>query len=77
MLQVYLFINIFDCAGSLLLRGLFSSCRELELPSRCGVWASHCRGFSCCGAQALGHVGISSCGSWVLEHRLISGDVRT
>ena len=19
----------------------------------CGVWVSHCRGFSCCGAQAL------------------------
>ena len=25
--------------------GLFSSC---------GGWASHCRGFSCCGAQAVG-----------------------
>ena len=21
---------------------------------RCGVWASHCGGFSCCGARALG-----------------------
>ena len=22
--------------------------------SSCGEWASHCSGFSCCGAQALG-----------------------
>ena len=37
---------------------------------RCSVWASHCGGFSCCGAWALGmwasvvvaH-GLSSCGS--------------
>ena len=25
--------------------------------SSCGMWASHCGGPSCCGAQALGHVG--------------------
>ena len=37
---------------------------------RCGVWASHCSGFSCCGVQALGGQasvvvahGLSSCGS--------------
>ena len=22
----------------------------------CSAWVSHCSGFSCCGAQALGHV---------------------
>ena len=33
---------------------------------------SHCGGFSCCWAQALGHAGFSSCGSWALEHRLNS-----
>ena len=46
---------------------------------RCGAWASHCSGFSCCGAWALGarasvvvaH-GLSSCGSWALERRLSS-----
>ena len=46
---------------------------------RCGVQASHCGGFSCCGAQALGvrasvvvaH-GLSSCGSRALELRLSS-----
>ena len=36
----------------------------------CCVWASHCSGFSCCRAQAPGHMGFSSCGSWALEHRL-------
>ena len=45
----------------------------------CGVWASHCGGFSCCGAQALGARasvvaarGLSSCGSRALECRLSS-----
>ena len=37
----------FGCAGSLLLCGLFSSCV---------AWASHCGGFSCFRAQALGCV---------------------
>ena len=39
--------------------------------------ASHCSGFSCCGAWALGvqssvvvACGLSSCGLWALEHRL-------
>ena len=39
---------MFGCAGSPLLHGFFSSC---------SVWASHCSGFSCCKAWALGHVG--------------------
>ena len=49
----------------------------------CGVWASHCGGFSCCRAWALGAWasvvaarGLSSCGSWALEHRLSSGGAR-
>ena len=40
----------------------------------CGAQASHCGGFSCCGAWALGAQasvvvarGLSSCGSWALE----------
>ena len=47
---------------------------------RGGVWASHCDGFSCCGAQALGARasvvvarGLSICGSWALERKLSSG----
>ena len=31
----------------------FSSCREQGLLSRCGAWASHYSGISCCGAQAI------------------------
>ena len=45
----------------------------------CGVWASHCSGFSCCGARTLGAqasvvaaCGFSSCGSRALERRLSS-----
>ena len=45
----------------------------------CGAWASHCGGFSCFGARALGMRAsvvvacrLSSCGLWVLEHRLRS-----
>ena len=48
------------------------------LPS-CGVRASHCGGFSCCRAQALGCTasvvaahGLSNCDSQSLEHRLNS-----
>ena len=29
---------------------------------------THCGGFSCCGAQALGGAGFNSCGSQALEH---------
>ena len=50
---------------------------------RCGVRASHCSGFSCCRAQALGvrasvvvARGLSSCGSRALEHRLSSCGAR-
>ena len=50
---------------------------------RCYAWASHCGGFSCCGAQALGawasvvvaH-GLSICGLWALERRLSSCGTR-
>ena len=47
--------------------------------SSCGVRASHCSGFSCCRAQALGARasvvaarGLGSCGSHALERRLNS-----
>ena len=49
-----------------------------------GARASHCSGFSCCGARALGTWasvvvarGLSSCGSWALEHRLSSCGTRS
>ena len=43
----------------------FSSCGEQGLLSSWGAQASHCGGFSCCRAWALGHAGFSSCGSWL------------
>ena len=50
---------------------------------RCGARASHCGGFSCCRAWALGEQAsvvvahwLSSCRSWALEHRLSSCGVR-
>ena len=41
----------------------FSSCSNWGLLSSWAVWASHCGGFSCCRAWALGHVGLRSCGA--------------
>ena len=42
--------------------------------SSCGVWASHCGGFSCCGTRVLGVWAsvvaarrLNSCGMWALE----------
>ena len=35
-----------------------------------GTQTSHCSGFSCCGAWALGHLGFSSCGMWARQLRL-------
>ena len=56
-LKVFIY---FDCAGSSLLRGLFSSCSGQGLLSSDSGQASHCDGFSCCRAQAPGHAGFSS-----------------
>ena len=43
----------------------FSSYGKRGLSSSCSAWASHCGVFSCCRAQALGHVGLV-----VAVHRL-------
>ena len=53
---------------------LFSSYGDQGLFSSWGAWDSHCDGFPCCRAWALGHVDFSSCGSWVLECWLRSCD---
>jgi len=42
----------------------YSSCAQQGLLCSCGVWASHCGGFSCCRARALGHAGFWSCSMW-------------
>ena len=54
-----------------------------RLLSSCGVWASHCGGFSCCRAWALEYTalvvaacGLRSCGSRAPEHRLSSCGAR-
>ena len=49
----YLFI-IFGCVGSSLLRAGFLQLQRAGAALRCGARASHCAGFSCCGAWALG-----------------------
>ena len=51
MSSVYL---IFVCPGSSSLHELFSSWGEQGLLSGCSAQASHCGGFSFCGAGALG-----------------------
>ena len=43
----------------------FSSCGVRGLLSSCGGRVSHCGGFSCCRAQALGCMGFSSCDACV------------
>ena len=51
----FFFFNffIFGCVGSSLLRVGFLRFRWLGATLRCSAWASHCGGFSCCGAWAL------------------------
>ena len=54
--NVFIFIIyfIFGCVGSSLLRAGFLQLRQAGATLRCGARASHCGGFSCCGARALG-----------------------
>ena len=80
---IYLF-NLFILAvlGLRCCAWAFSNCSKQELLF-IGVWASHCGGFSCCRARALGAwasvvvaCGLSSCGSRALEHRFSSCGAR-
>ena len=75
--DIYLFI--YGCVGSSLLRAGVLQLQQAGASLRCGARASHCGGFSCCGAPALGTwasvvaaCGLSSCGSQALERRLSS-----
>ena len=75
--QLTLFI--FGCARSSLLHGPFSSRGKQGLLSSCGVWASHCCDFPCCGAGVVGpgtsvfqHVGSVVVAPWAPEHRVSS-----
>ena len=77
---IYLFIYfIFGCVGSSLLCVGFLWLQQAGATLHCSAWASHCSGFSCCGARALGAqasvvvtCGLSSCGTRALERRLSS-----
>ena len=70
VLYLFIYLFIFYCTGSSLLLGLFSSCGEPGLHSSCGMWASHCLGFSCCGAHTPGHADFLSCGMWTWSLQL-------
>ena len=71
LILFYLFyLFIFGCVGSFLLHVGFLQLRQAGATLRCGAQASHCAGFSCCRARALGVRasvvavrGLSSCGS--------------
>ena len=75
----------FICLIQFWLHWVFVAARGLSLVAasratlHCGAWASHCSGFSCCGARALStrasvvvEWGLSSCGSPALECSLSS-----
>ena len=73
---IYLFIYFWLCWIFVAVCGL-SLVAASEATLRFGVRASHCSGFSCCGAWALGAWAsvvvvrrLSSCGSGALECRL-------
>ena len=65
----------FGCVGSSLLQAGFLQLWQAGATLRCGAQASHCGGFSCCGAWALGSqgsvvvaYGLQSAGSVVVAH---------
>ena len=71
MILVSLF---FGCVGSSLLHAGFLQLWRAGATLCCSAQSSHCGGFSCCGARALGvwasvvaACGLSSWGTWVLE----------
>ena len=75
---IYLFyLFIFGCVASSLLRAGFLQLRRAGATLRCGARASHCGGFSCCGARASGTrasvvvaLGLQSAGSVAVVHGL-------
>ena len=77
-LFIYLFIYLnFGCVGSSLQCPGFVLVAARDATLRCGVRASHCDGFSCCRARALGTLasvvvarGLQSAGSVAVAHGL-------
>ena len=82
-INLFIYLYIFGCIGSSLLRVGFLYLWQVGATLCCGVQASHCGGFSCCRAWALGTwasvvvaYGLSSCGSRALERSLSSCGAR-
>ena len=81
---IYLFIYLFLAVlGLRCCAPAFFMLRRAGATLHCSAWASHCSGFSCCGAQALGVWAsvvvarrLSSCGLRALERRLSSCGAR-
>ena len=80
-LKIYLFylFLVLAALGRCCCVRAFSSFLRAGAPLHCGARASHCRGFFCCGARALGMrasvvgaCGLSSCGLQALERRISS-----
>ena len=75
----YFYLFIFGCVRSSLLCVGFLQLWRAGATLRCSARASHCGGFSCCGARTLGRrasvvveCGLSSCGLRSLERMLSS-----
>ena len=58
--KFFFFLSVLGLCGC---GWVFSSFSKPELFSICSAWASHCCGFCCCRAQALGLAGFSGCNS--------------
>ena len=64
----FIYLFIYACVGSSLLHTRLSLVGgRWGATLHCGAWASHCSGFSCCGARVLG-----TWASVVVAHRLNS-----
>ena len=80
---LYIYLFIFGCVGSSLLRAGFLQLRRMGVILHCGARASHCGGLSHYRARALGARAsvvvtrrLRSCGSRALERRLSSCGAR-
>ena len=67
--KLLFYLVIYGCTGSLILCSDFLKLWPAEATLPCSAWASHCGGFSCCGADS-GHKDFSSFSWWAVEHRL-------
>ena len=62
----FIYSFFFGCFQVFVAMWAFSICVEQGLLSSCGAWASHCGGFSCCRAPALGCMDFSNHGTQAL-----------